>query len=321
MKVFLSWSGEESQAVARVFRKWLPHAMKFTDPFMSDEDMKKGAPWSEALRNQLRDSLVGIFFVTEENRGAEWLAFEAGALLLNGMGPGHVCPFLFNVDPSEMKGPLREFHATTNRRADIKRLVDTLNERADESDRLPDDTLEGAFDRWYPDLEKELNQLAGTRSTVGAAFSKRADPDDEGNQSRPTADTSSNDRTHVVSPANRFVRLKELERLLPRFRHKYILLYLAIDLFRHDLPWIYDAGIHLVGTLRPRSDRDEVDSVASAFMELVEATFENRTMTEIYSTEHEHRAVGILRQIVNAIIESSDYRNPSICRRQRITSV
>ena len=341
MKIFLSWSGKESQEVATAFRNWLPLVMQFTEPFMSNEDMKKGEPWSEELRNQLMNSRVGIIFVTEENRRAEWLAFEAGALL-NGMGPGSVCPFLFNVDPSDIDGPLRQFQSTTFSRADIKRLLDTLNEHADESERLRGDMLEGAFDHLYRGLESKLKRLekgagsgddqresvhhqalpgdADVPSNVGAIPRELAEPDHQVNHLRSTTVTSPNDRTHVLSPANRLARLKELQRLLPKLSHKYILLYLAIDLFRDDLPWIYDAGVHLVGTLRIPLDWGTVESAASAFMELVEATFENRTMTELYNTEYEHRAVGTLRQIVKAIVESSEYRNSSICRRHRVKS-
>jgi hypothetical protein len=45
MKVFISWSGERSKAVAKVLRRRLGNIIQAVDPYMSDQDIDKGVRW------------------------------------------------------------------------------------------------------------------------------------------------------------------------------------------------------------------------------------------------------------------------------------
>ena len=49
MKVFLSWSGELSHKVALAFREWLPNVIQSIEPYVSSEDIDKGARWSAEM--------------------------------------------------------------------------------------------------------------------------------------------------------------------------------------------------------------------------------------------------------------------------------
>lgn len=80
MKVFLSWSGELSHRVACAFRDWLPSVLQSVSPYVSSEDIDKGARWSTDISKELERSAYGIIVVTHEDIDAPWVNFEAGAL-------------------------------------------------------------------------------------------------------------------------------------------------------------------------------------------------------------------------------------------------
>ncbi len=96
MKVFLSWSGARSHRVALTFRDWLPSVIQAIVPYVSSEDIDKGARWSTDIAKELEDSTFGILCVTRENINASWLTFEAGALSKT-MDKAFVSPFLFDI--------------------------------------------------------------------------------------------------------------------------------------------------------------------------------------------------------------------------------
>lgn len=80
VKVFISWSGDISLKVATVFRDWLPSVIQSIEPYVSSEDIDKGARWSTDIAKELENSTFGILCDTKENIEAPWLSFEAGAL-------------------------------------------------------------------------------------------------------------------------------------------------------------------------------------------------------------------------------------------------
>jgi len=157
MKVFLSWSGEQSHKVAVVFRDWFPSVIQSLVPYVSSEDIDKGARWSTDIAAELEDSTFGILCVTKDNINAPWLTFEAGALSKT-MDKSFVSPFLFNIKRSEVDGPILQFQSTIFEKEDIKKLLKTLNKACGE-DKLTDDRLDKAFDVWFPTLESELNKI------------------------------------------------------------------------------------------------------------------------------------------------------------------
>ena len=76
MKVFISWSGTKSNKIAMIFRQWLPSVIQSLVPYVSSEDIDKGARWSTDIATELEDSTFGILCVTKENLNAPWLCFE-----------------------------------------------------------------------------------------------------------------------------------------------------------------------------------------------------------------------------------------------------
>lgn len=161
MKVFLSWSGHESHEVALALRDWLPSVIQTIEPYVSSEDIDKGARWSTDIAKELEDSTFGILCVTKENIEAPWLLFEAGALSKM-MDKSSVCPFIFDLKRAEVKGPILQFQSTIFEKEDVKKLILSIN-KACEENALKEDFLIKTFDVWWPTLEENLNNIADTK--------------------------------------------------------------------------------------------------------------------------------------------------------------
>ena len=75
MKVFITWSGASSKAVAEALRTWLPDVLQDLDCFMSAHDIQAGERWAELLGRELEASDFGILCLTPENPSAECVLF------------------------------------------------------------------------------------------------------------------------------------------------------------------------------------------------------------------------------------------------------
>jgi hypothetical protein len=159
MKVFVSWSGSLSQKVACAFRDWIPCVLQYVRPYVSSEDIDKGTRWSIDIAKELSDSSYGILCITADNQAAPWLNFEAGALS-KAIDQSFVTPFLLNLKAAELQnGPLIQFQAATFTEAEVRKLVESINNKAVESERVEPATVKRTFDKWWPELEKDLNLL------------------------------------------------------------------------------------------------------------------------------------------------------------------
>ncbi|MBK5274968.1 MAG: TIR domain-containing protein [Desulfuromonadales bacterium] len=156
MKVFLSWSGERSKLIAEILRGWLPLVIQAVKPWLSASDIDKGTRWSSDIATQLEETSFGIICLTPENLDAPWIQFEAGALSKTIDG-AFVCPYLFEVDPADIKGPLVQFQTTRATKEDTKNLVNTINSLLQEC--IPEIQLNKVFEMWWPDFEEKLTAV------------------------------------------------------------------------------------------------------------------------------------------------------------------
>ncbi len=127
MRIFISWSGERSKALAEVLRQWLPGVIQAVQPYYSPDDITKGARWSEEIAKVLEESRVGIICLTRENLDAPWIVFEAGALSKK-LEKSKVSPILFGVEPTDLTGPLIQF-ASSQVREDGRQTPDPHDQR------------------------------------------------------------------------------------------------------------------------------------------------------------------------------------------------
>ena len=157
MKVFISWSGDLSKKVAELLSTWLEDVLQGMKAWLSEADIEKGSIWFGDIAKELADTGVGILCVTQSNQNAPWLLFEAGGLC-KGLPENRVCPFLVDLELTELRGPLSHFHGTRPTKADIQSLVKTINgARGDEA--LQDDKLLKAFDRCWKEFEEPFKEI------------------------------------------------------------------------------------------------------------------------------------------------------------------
>lgn len=153
MKLFISWSGIRSKAIAKALHDWIPHVIQAVRPFMSEEDIQKGSRWAVEIAAQLKDARVGLICLTPENLEAPWILFEAGALS-NKLGD-LVCTYLFQLQPTDVLEPLGQFHATKAEKEDTRKLMHSINQTLDNG-TLPVVQLDETFEIWWPKLEVAL---------------------------------------------------------------------------------------------------------------------------------------------------------------------
>jgi hypothetical protein len=155
VKVFISWSGAQSNYVASALRGWLLDVLPAVEPFMSEHDISLGERWSPEIARRLDESGFGLVIVTPQNYQAPWLNFEAGAIskALNG-DTGTVVPIFYGIRPSDIRSPLTQFQYMEWSRDRLSDLVKRLNALL-ESPR-PEDRVLRAFELYWPELESTL---------------------------------------------------------------------------------------------------------------------------------------------------------------------
>lgn len=309
MKVFISWSGERSKKVALIFRDWLPTVIQAIEPFVSSEDIEKGARWNTDIAQELKESSFGLICVTKDNLNSQWLNFEAGALSKS-INNTYVAPLLFDVKPSELKGsPISQFQATSFSKDDMKRLIETLNNATGNS--LTPARLDKAFELCYADLEKSIKELRET-STVeldadnGDGSNSHLDPnileellETSRNTQRLLGNTDSKlygnidqvnkkvddviekiDRNFSLEMrrSSRKINPMVIEDLLFSVREKadifpYNIL-MALSLYKEDFPWVYEFGTELVKTINSKTSKQTKINAVSKFERIIECTYE-----------------------------------------------
>ena len=156
MKVFISWSGELSKEIAEILRQWIPGVIQAVKPYYSPDDITKGTRWNSEISKELDLSKIGIICLTKENIESPWIMFEAGALSKN-LEKSKVCPLLFGIEPSDIKGPLVQFQAAKFSKKEIKKVIKMMNDELDGSN-LATDVLDNVFEMWWPKLEEQITK-------------------------------------------------------------------------------------------------------------------------------------------------------------------
>ncbi len=163
MKIFIGWSGQLSGKLASILKQWLANVIQAVKPYYSEEDVAKGSRWHEGIAKELEDCRIGVICLTSENLNEPWIMFEAGALSKK-VGESKVCPILFGLNVSDIKGPLAQFQAAKFTKSAISKVIAMMNAELGEKG-LDASVLDDSFEKWWPDLEskviKELQSKSG----------------------------------------------------------------------------------------------------------------------------------------------------------------
>lgn len=195
MKVFISWSGRRSQQIAKSLSPWLKDVFLNApvDIFVSTEDIRAAARWSEVINQALRESVFGILCLTPENLKAPWLLFEAGALSKT-VGEGSVCPYLYDVEARDIRPPLEQFNSVSADEQGTQRLVLAINEKLEEH-KIFEKQLKINFQFQWPKLQETLNKIPSTSSDLSISL---------GHLQQAVSDIVSNVRTSKVFTDNKY---------------------------------------------------------------------------------------------------------------------
>jgi len=157
LKVFISWSGPRSRAVAELLNDWTKCVLQATRPWLSTRDIDRGALWFSEIHDQLKDTSVGIVCLTQANRNRPWILFESGALA-KGLSSNRVCTFLIDLKPSDLEDPLAQFNHTLPERSSVWELMRTLNNTLG-SNSLDERILTQVFDTYWLQFETRFAKI------------------------------------------------------------------------------------------------------------------------------------------------------------------
>ncbi|HJQ19017.1 MAG TPA: hypothetical protein VJ867_01630 [Gemmatimonadaceae bacterium] len=173
MKVFMSWSGSRSRQAAEALRDWLPTVIQAVEPWISTHSIDKGARGVEEIGGALAEHQVGILCITRDNVREPWLLFEAGAIAKN---RERCWTFLLDLKPGDVEPPLSQFqHTVASDKADVHKLVRSINRQLEASKEKPldDRRLDAAFERLWPELERELARVPKAGNSTRAVRGDR----------------------------------------------------------------------------------------------------------------------------------------------------
>jgi len=173
--VFISWSGPVSRSFGSALHDWLPEVLQSVSPWMSAHDIDSGTRWTNEVAKTLDQSNDAIVVLTPDNLKAPWLNFEAGALAKS-VEQSRVRPICFDVHKSQVEGPLAMFQMLDAVEADFLKLVLSVNQNAGVN-KLPDERVTRAFERTWPELDRNLTRIKADTVATAAPVVQRSQKD------------------------------------------------------------------------------------------------------------------------------------------------
>jgi len=156
MKVFISWSGERSRSLGTALNNWLPSVLQYTQPWLSERDIAAGDRWGTEIGKKLEECNFGIICLTKDNLEAPWILFEAGAISKI-VSASSVCPFLLDLDHTDISGPLSQYQAKKADKSGTLDLLKAINAKHREPLELI--RLNQIFDGMWSSLQSQISSI------------------------------------------------------------------------------------------------------------------------------------------------------------------
>jgi len=156
MKIFVMWSGAPSRKVAEAIRDLVHVVVQGVECFVSSQDIKAGWVWERALESELAATHFGVAVLTRTTLSAPWILFESGAIA-KVAGDSNVVPYLLDVRPSALVGPLSRFQSVGADEDGTARLMEAINAARPSAARLDREILGRALSGQWEQFDAVLN--------------------------------------------------------------------------------------------------------------------------------------------------------------------
>lgn len=274
MKIFISWSGEQSHALAKALHEWLPLVLHYVEPWLSQADINAGDRWGPKVAEELATTNFGIICITKDNINAPWLLFEAGALAKS-LEDGKVIPLLLDIDEKEITYPLAQFQAKKVEKTGINDVVTAINKSATSS--VPEARLSQLFESLWSSLESKISVIP---KKTAPAPKKRPESEilEELVSGVRSLEMRLRDNIEPNSGTTYRRRNRSLRHLdmMMELAHRVgdgpkdpIRILLACSLIRDDIPWLYELGVEAYKTLS-LGNEDETRKAYKKFMKALD---------------------------------------------------
>lgn len=160
MKIFISWSGEESKQIAEYMHKWIPERLQLVKVWGSfnDKDLPQGKDNFNRIFDAARDKDICLLILTKKSLKSSWVSFEPG--IFEGRQKEILTLLCDDLDYNKLLGfPFSGYHAYPNKESMVT-LFSTINQKckAPIEDKLFKEGVANDFDKFLTYYKKVFNK-------------------------------------------------------------------------------------------------------------------------------------------------------------------
>jgi hypothetical protein len=156
MRIFMSWSGDRSRAIAEEFKSFLSKVLQQTETFISSQDIELGSLGQNRVLLEVNERRFGLIFITPENKKSEWIHYEAGGLIKD-LEKDRVVPILFGIAKQNISPPLSQFQMIEFDKQQVFGLIKQINLATEKP--VETTNLSEVFEAFFSKVEEKINSV------------------------------------------------------------------------------------------------------------------------------------------------------------------